>query len=92
MVSSGLPLVMGDGDGREKREKALFENVGREKKRLLGVSKFFPKLGLGISRFEQILAFLATRPVTIGFGFFQPPIISENNKTIGYLGRTGMVA
>jgi hypothetical protein len=59
---------------------------------LLGVSKFFPKLGLGMGRFKQVLAFLATQPVTIGFGFFQPPIISENNKIVGYLGRTGMVA
>jgi hypothetical protein len=31
MVSGGLPFVRGDGDGREKREKAFFENVGREK-------------------------------------------------------------
>jgi hypothetical protein len=29
MISGGLPSVRGDGDGREKREKALFENVGR---------------------------------------------------------------
>ena len=32
MVSGGLPSMTGNGDGREKkREKALFENVGREK-------------------------------------------------------------
>jgi hypothetical protein len=29
--------------------------------------------------------------VPIGFGVFQPAIISENCKTTGYLGRTGQV-
>jgi hypothetical protein len=38
MISGGLPSVRGDGDGREKREKALFENVGRtyQKKKNVG--------------------------------------------------------
>ena len=28
----------------------------------------------------------------IGFGVFQPIILSENNETVGYSGRTGRVA
>lgn len=46
MVSRSLPSVRGDGDGREKREKALSENVGREKVREKGARFFHQKKNL----------------------------------------------
>ena len=49
-------------------------------------------VGLGIGRFERILAFLAARPEPIGFGVFQHAILSENTKNTGYSGRTRRVA
>jgi hypothetical protein len=61
-------------------------------------------IGLGTGRFGLVLAFLATRPVPIGFGVFQPAILVKLVKSpsirvgwgglcrqVGWVGHVGWV-
>jgi hypothetical protein len=44
-----------------------------------------------MGRFGQVSARLATRPVLIGFGQFQPAMNNKNNKPVGFSGMTDRV-
>jgi hypothetical protein len=45
-----------------------------------------------MGQFGRVLAFLATRPVPLGFEQILPAVFSENTESVGYLGRAGRIA